>query len=651
MNITMFSVVSVFCLLSGSALGASKAFVGAYEISDPGVQFVQPPASFGSLNPTTGKRGAFHQVPAIPDTAAATPDGSEIWTLVQASVGESAGSVVILNPVSGTVLGTIPLPASPSCLAGILGGYSCGAIAFLHDGSIAYVEVVGSSGMPQIFAISTVTHAIGPTFSVLNSGTSSLAVSPDDSELFVSGSLLSVIDTATLTLIATIAVSADALQFAGSTLLAADYGGSSIDFIDPQTLVITGSVLTSGTPESIGTSPDGSLAYVYVEAGILPYLTPQIDVVTVASATLAGTYTLSFFPGGLLVSPSGYQIITTNGNQVVALDPTTLTVIHQTAIVSPALLVFAKETLYLYYASGLVSVVDPVSETVTAQIPVGSGQLEFTTDSREDKVYVMSEGSTTVIDAKLNAVEAVLPIGADTDFGPSVAVAGDQVYALGNELTSYNMRTGVTTNVPLPDAVALSKQRSIGDTCYLAYGPMAASPDRKYLYVLDYDYICTVSPATSAPGLAIYETASNTLIAQLSTTGFSIAFSPLGEKAYIVSGTTITVISTVTQKVIGTLSFTGVGGLSNLCVSPDGKTFYALTGSAVAVLDPATQTVLNQFPVPSAPSGLAISRDGTTLFMGLSAPDMTSLGLMNAHSGALTFVNTNYNTSGVVSGS
>jgi YVTN family beta-propeller protein len=120
---------------------------------------------------------------------------------------------------------------------------------------------------------------------------------------------------------------------------------------------------------------------------------------------------------------------------------------------------------------------------------------------------------------------------------------------------------------------------------------------------------------------------------------FGIAVSPDGSKVYVtnrgISGSgSVSVISTASNTVIGTIGLGASTNPAGIVVTPNGaKLYVANTGTGqVAVINAATNTVAGTIAVSAEPRGIAITPDGTRV--------LVATGSLNVALATLTVINT-----------
>ena len=223
-------------------------------------------------------------VGASPTRVSVTRDGTTAY------VGNSAGSSVsVIDAASRTVVATIPVSANPSDLVVSPNG--------------AWLYVMLSTGVVEV--VDTVTRTVLATIPV--GGTGGIAVTPDGSRVYVGAGNVVVIDTATNTVLS---------YFTGDSGFSASGG---VVVVDTASDTITKTVWLGALPGVMAVTPDGSRAYVAIDAvwvntgygaAFLPGRTiAVIDAVTdTAAASIdlgaaGANWTLQNTAKGLAISP------------------------------------------------------------------------------------------------------------------------------------------------------------------------------------------------------------------------------------------------------------------------------------------------------------------------------------------------------------
>jgi YVTN family beta-propeller protein len=227
---------------------------------------------------------------------------------------------------------------------------------------------------------------------------------------------VSVIDTATNTLIATVPVESYpigvAVNPAGTKVYVTNRGSNIISVIDAATNTVTATVPVESGANGIAVTPDGTKVYV------TNLYTNVVSVIDAATNKIIATVPVGSSPFGIAVSLDGTKVYVSNAGSytVSVIDTATNTVTATVPVESWPLGVAVNPTGTRVYVanheSGTVSVIDTATNTVTATVPVGSGPFGVAVNSDGTKTYVANYYSNTVsvIDAATNTVTATVPV-------------------------------------------------------------------------------------------------------------------------------------------------------------------------------------------------------------------------------------------------
>jgi YVTN family beta-propeller protein len=307
-----------------------------------------------------------------------------------------------------------------------------------------------------------------------------------------SSNSVSVIDTATNTVIATIPVGNYPFGVAvipdGSKVYITNVSSNSVSVIDTASNTVIATIPVGDYPYGVTVTPDGSKVYVanHVSAGTVSVIDTASNTVT---ATIPGFVlpgpAMAEFPFGVAASPDGSKVYVTNcpgafSGGVEVIDTATDTATGIIAVAgdcvtdNPPLGVVVTpdgSKVYVGESNGslqnvrfsFVAVIDTASNTVTAMIPVGpvpspelGGAVPFGLAVSPDssKVYVTSEtlNTVSVIDAVTNAVTATIPVG-NRPIGVSVTPDGSKVYVANAASDSVSVidtaTNAVTASIPV----------------------------------------------------------------------------------------------------------------------------------------------------------------------------------------------------------
>jgi LPXTG-motif cell wall-anchored protein len=214
------------------------------------------------------------------------------------------------------------------------------------------------------------------------------------------------------------ALSADGSRLYVGSLVGANSGAVSV--VDTATGVWTGTIATSAPAlTSLALSPDGSRLYTGHRGG-------QVRAIDTATGTVAASASAGTSVYGVAVSPDGSRLYTSNYNtgRVQVLNASTLTATGTTIPVgaNPRLITISADGSRAYVANqggtgltgpGSVSVIDLVTDTVTATIPTGPDTVAVALSPDGTTLYASNLGDNTVsvIDVASNTVTGSIHVG------------------------------------------------------------------------------------------------------------------------------------------------------------------------------------------------------------------------------------------------
>lgn len=252
---------------------------------------------------------------------------------------------------------------------------------------------------------------------------------------------------------------------------------------------------------------------------------------------------------------------------------------------------------YIASDNNTVSVVNIITNSIVATIPVGKNPVGVSVSADGSRVYITNSLSNTVsvINTATNAVIATLPVGINP-FGISVSPDGSRVYVanpISNTVSVINTATNtVTATIPV-DLFPIG---------------ISVSPDGSRVYVtnVNVNSISVINTATQAVTATII----------VGSEPYGVSFSPDGSRAYVSNsrGNTVSVINTATNSVTATIP---VGTYpTGISVSPDGTRVYVanLRSSNISVINTTTNTVVATI-AGATPIGVSVSADGSLLYV------------------------------------
>jgi len=205
----------------------------------------------------------------------------------------------------------------------------------------------------------------------------------------IGGSTVSVIDTGTNTVAATIPVGNSpaivALTPSGATAYVTDFADGTVSAVDTATQMAIATIPVGHNPLGMAVSPSGATVYVANTGD------GTVSVIDTSTNTVTATITVGNFPNGVAISPSGATAYVTN------------------------------------FGDTTVSVVDTSTNTVTATITVGNAPTEVAVSPSGATAYVTNNADNTVsvIDTSTNTVTATVSDGAGP-YGVALSPAAAQ---------------------------------------------------------------------------------------------------------------------------------------------------------------------------------------------------------------------------------
>ena len=660
------ALIVAACLMTTNAFGNFHAYVQA--------AYGSAPYSITTYDPLTGKLGDFSFATGGQAVQVmGSPDGSQIW-IIGLTSNLSQGFVAIYDTSSQTIVANLDLPGTS------YGCYdSCPVGLFSPNGKLFYAITDGSAGTNLLVYSVPAKKLLKQTVVTGVGAVVSIAISPDGSRIFLNDrSQIAAINPSTGEMLETLPISVSFMVSAGNTLLVP--GSNELIYIDMATDTETATLSTMASPAAITVSADGSKAVlkeVFTDnTGANSY---DIQTVNVPARSIAASGTL---PGdvGVILSPDGTELTVLGVNSkpeaasigfwaIETWDPESYTVSQRTRLFSNGVVpLYAASTLYLYFYSSLVSVVDGASKTVTQQVPVGGGGAELVSVPGEEFVYAFTNGGLDLVRPGISRPVPSLAIyyGIGATFS-ALGVSQSQIYAVGGESNSVSAIDFVTGEFHALRTPGFVQPQG----CFNTLGMPLVSPNQKAM-ILDIGVLCGPppdapvdrwAPSQTSPtsGLAIYTTSSDTLSAQVAVNSSGpVVISPDSTPAYVTTSDYsgqgeghISVVDLATATVANTWNYPNDPVFAGLAISPDGKTLYgsALVGNAGVLLfiETLTGSVTRQVPLSATAASIALSPDGSELVIAeFQGTEQNSLGIMDLRSGSIIYVDTGYLPAGQV---
>jgi len=323
-------------------------------------------------------------------------------------------------PLALVALAAVTALVAAACSTGSTTKAAGRPAAAQHTAPIPPIKAyVGLFKDNAVAVLDTGTNHVIKTIAV-PAGPHGMVITPDGRVVYVSSdgaSTVSVIDTTTDAVKANIEVGKTphglALSPDAKTVLVAGFGTNQLSFIDVATNTVSGGVPVP-SPHNIAITPDGQRAYVASQV----QGSAALVMVDLTSRSVVGRVALDKVPRALNFSPDGKRLYFTEAgaNAVQVLDPTTNTVVDQIPVgVSPhhPLFVGSGQTaLVVVQGPGQLAVVDTATKAVTA-VPVGQMPHWIAVSSDDGFAYVTNESSNdvSVVSIDNKNVIATVPIG------------------------------------------------------------------------------------------------------------------------------------------------------------------------------------------------------------------------------------------------
>ncbi len=374
---------------------------------DPLTYTTTATTSWGTL--VVADDGTFTYTPTMAALVAAGQTEGEDFDAFTVEVSDGSNPAVVVTiddlPVlAGTVVVSDTVEAVPEPVA----------VAVSRVGSRAYVTNGGDS--ESISVIDTATNTVIATVDV--GGTADgVAVSPDGARVYVATDdgfddgepdSIKVIDTANNTVIATLTAGDSPTGVAVSPDGARVYVTNAV-FNAPDTLSVidtgTGATVATidvgTTPRRVAVSPDGSRAYVTNNSD------DTVSVVDTVSGTVVATVEVGGDPEGVAVGPDGTRVYVVNSddNTVSVIDTATATVVSTITVGgsgfgnhNPLGVAISPDGSLAYVTNnydGTVSVIDTATGTVVDTVTVGFDP-EGVAFGPDGVAYVVNNGDDTV---------------------------------------------------------------------------------------------------------------------------------------------------------------------------------------------------------------------------------------------------------------
>ncbi|MES2332153.1 MAG: LamG-like jellyroll fold domain-containing protein [Bacteroidota bacterium] len=277
-----------------------------------------------------------------------------------------------------------------------------------------------------------------------------------------------------------------------------EYFDGYVSVVNTSTNAIVTTIPVGTGPYGVTVSPDGSHVYV------ANLSSQNISVINTANNTVAATITVGFGPKTTAISADGSRLYVTNNT------------------------------------ASNVSVINTATNTVIGTIPIGgvaNGPTGICISPDASKIYITNQyvNTVTVINTATNAIITHIPVGTNPQ-GIAISADGSRVYAV-----NYG-----TNNV----SVINTASNAVIATVAVGTNPAwaAVTPDGTKVYVSN----------NSSGNISVINTATNAVSATVALGGAprGVTVGSEGSKVYVDIATAVKVLSTSTDAVINTITFT-----------------------------------------------------------------------------------------------
>jgi YVTN family beta-propeller protein len=540
----------------------------------------------------------------------------------------------VISTGSGAILATVPIPLTVS-------GEPPLEVAINPNGSTVYVFAPQARPSSLLMAIDATTYQVTQTANIPSVGSlGPLLVSPDGTQLYFEAGYASeyiqVVDATTLALATQIPVNEypSDLAVTPSGLILMSDTNNQLLVIDPQSSAVTMFPLPNnnqGTPGAVISSPDSTTAYI-------AYATGSILAVNISTGATLFDAPIAYSPTNFAISPDGKSLYSTNRSSAGAWSLSSFQIATQEPVASlPQLgpisaLALTKngESLYVLNAneSGIATV-DVTSQKVTHVNLGGVGINALAIPPGSTTVWASdysfgAGGDTLFLNPATEQMKYIVGVSGAIAFSPS----GSIFYSYNpGRLTAYNL-------------ASLTEVGAIGVGQLTNLDQAIPSPDGTKVY-LSASFVSGSGNELFAPGeILVLDTATFKYTAAISVPDGmgAMALTPDGGTlVYTANNGRVHLLSTATQKVIGTVHLTPSNGLlGSLALSPDGSTAYVgdAVNNLLIVADLATQTQAATIAVGSTPEPIVISPDGSEAWIAT----VSNLEIVNTTSYAVSSV-------------
>ena len=195
----------------------------------------------------------------------------------------------------------------------------------------------------------------------------------------------------------------------------ADAGSNSVSVIDTATNTVVATVPVGNAPAGVAITPNGTRAYV------ANFSSDTVSVIDTATNTVVATIPVGNNPQGVAITPDGTRAYVANvGISTISVIDTATNMVVTTVPVpagyGPYWIAITPNGTRAYvtdYGNNTVSVINTATNTVVATIPVGSQPIGVAITPDGTRAYVANDisNNVSVIDTTTNTVVTAVPVG------------------------------------------------------------------------------------------------------------------------------------------------------------------------------------------------------------------------------------------------
>jgi|GEM_PF-974061 len=482
-------------------------------------------------------------------------------------------------------------------------------------------------------------------------GPKGVAVNPNSNRIYEANSsnnTISVIDGSNNSLLTTVNVGNNpvgiAVNINTNLIYTANAFSGNVSVVDGTNNSLVATVNLGGDPGHIAVNPNTNLIYVADFSG-------NVSVINGFTNSVEETMIVGSNPSGIAVNPStNYIYITDWGQHIVSvINGSTNTIVVNVNVGSlPSGIAVNPTTGFIYVSGSYVSVIDGSTNKVTTELNLGSGPTGIAVNPNTNRVYVANSlsNNVSVIDGLTNSVLATVNTGSrprDIAVNPITNLIYVANYSSNNisVIDGYSNSVFATVNVGIvPVGVAVN---TITNLIYVANegnntvsvidgssNQVVATVNGVYT---DFNgaSVIAVNPTTNRiyAGNKVIDGSSNTVIAEIATTGEGIAVNPNTNLIYTtinLASSSVLVVNGSTNAIVATIN---VGSNAwGIAVNPNTNRIYVANNASnhkVTIIDGSSNIVVSTVDVGRYPWDVAINPTTNLIYVTNELSDTVSV--------------------------